>query len=50
MPDTAEYLARIREYSQNQDPLLSQSKTAAVLSELIAGQSFERLTRRPAQR
>ncbi len=49
MPDTAEYLARIREYSQNQDPLLSQSKTAAVLSELIAGQSVERLTRLPAK-
>lgn len=49
MPDSAEYLARIRQFAQNQDPLVSQSETTAVLSELIQGQSAERLSGRPSK-
>jgi hypothetical protein len=47
MPDTAEYLVRIREFAAGQDPLTSQSETAGVLSRLIENASTERLTMRP---
>jgi hypothetical protein len=49
MPDTAEYLARIRQYTPNQDPLTAQGETATALSALIAEHSIERLTKRPGK-
>lgn len=47
MPDTSDYLARIREYASGKDPLLAQSQTAVILAELIAGGSNAQLTAGP---
>ena len=47
MPDTSNYLARIREYASGKDPLQAQAQTADILAELIAGISNARLTERP---
>ena len=47
MPDTAEYLARIRQYSQAREPLAQQKETAGLLSELISTVTDERLKARP---
>ena len=47
MPDTAEYLSRMREHSQGKDPLILQAGTPGVLAELIRNQSAEQLTTRP---
>ena len=47
MPDTAEYLHRIREHSQGKDPLVLQRNTLEVLAMLIANRSAEQLTKRP---
>jgi DinB superfamily len=47
MPDTAQYLARIREHAAHADPLELQGKTADELSQLIAGVSDEALRARP---
>lgn len=49
MPDTADYLARIRDYAQGKDPLELQKQTAAVLAELVAKASNEQLTTRPSE-
>ncbi len=49
MPDTAEYLARIRHHAQGKDPLTLQGQTAAILQDLMAGASDEQLTVRPAE-
>ena len=46
MPDTSEYLARIREQASGRDPLQAQAQTANVLSELISGATHE-LTKPP---
>ena len=48
MPDTAEYIARIRSYSESADPLNLQRQTASVLAELLAQASRGQLTERPA--
>ena len=48
MPDTAEYLDRMRSHAQGKDPLSLQRQTPAVLVELIAHASNEQLTRRPS--
>lgn len=48
MPDTAEYLARIRRHSADKDPLALQRESAQVLAELIANRSDESLKKRPA--
>jgi len=48
MSDTAEYLARIRGYTQSIDPLEMQRQTPALLAELLANASAEQLTRRPS--
>jgi hypothetical protein len=48
MPDTSEYLARIREYAQGKDPLAAQRQAPTVLDELLAHASEERLTIRPS--
>ncbi len=47
MPDSQEYLNRIRGYAQRRDPLELQEQTATVLDELLAGASDERLRARP---
>jgi hypothetical protein len=47
VPDTAEYLERIREHSQGKDPLVLQRNTLEVLAALIASQSAEQLMSRP---
>lgn len=48
MPDTSEYLARIREYAQGKDPLAAQRQAPTVLDKLLAHASDERLTIRPS--
>ncbi|HVO60389.1 MAG TPA: DinB family protein [Terriglobales bacterium] len=47
MPDTAEYLDRIREHSQGKEPLILQRNTPEVLAALITNRSAEQLTNRP---
>lgn len=47
MPDSAEYLARIRSHTQSKDPLELQRQTPALLGELLANASEGQLTRRP---
>lgn len=49
MPDTAEYLSRIRSYTESKDPLELQRQTPGVLAELLASASREQLTTRPSQ-
>lgn len=49
MPDTAEYLARIRDHAQSGDPLEMQQRTAGILAELIGDAPLEQLTKRPAE-
>ena len=48
MPDTTEYLNRIRGLSASGDPLAFQEKSPGLLAELIAGVTAERLTTRPS--
>ena len=47
MPDTSDYLARIREHASGKDPLQAQGQTAKILAELIANIPHERLTKPP---
>jgi hypothetical protein len=47
VPDTTNYLARIRHYAQGRDPLELQRQTPAVLADLLAKVSDEQLTIRP---
>lgn len=47
MPDTSEYLARIREQASGRDPLEAQGHTAEILAGLIGGVSQARLAARP---
>ncbi len=47
MPDTSDYLARIREYASGKDPLSAQAQTAEILAGLITGVPHARLTTRP---
>lgn len=49
MPDTTDYLNRIRDYAEGQDPLELQKQTPAVLAEFLAKASEEQLTRRPSR-
>lgn len=48
VPDTAEYLARIRQYADTRDPLAQQKESPSILAELIANRSEAQLTIRPA--
>jgi hypothetical protein len=48
MPDTAEYLERIRQRAEGKHPLDLQRQTAVVLAELVARASQAQLTARPA--
>lgn len=47
MPDTTDYLTRVREYAEGKDPLELQSQTPAILAELVRQASHEQLTTRP---
>jgi hypothetical protein len=47
LPDTAEYLAHIREHSQGKDPLTLQIDAPEILAGLVANRSTEQLTSRP---
>ncbi len=47
MPDTAEYLARMREHAKGKDPLDLQRNTPELLTALMTNKSAEQLTRRP---
>lgn len=49
MPDTAEYLARIRGLAQSEYPLGSQRSTPAQIAELIANATAEELRARPGK-
>ena len=49
MPDTAEYLERIRGYAQSGDPLEQQERTPELIAALIAGSTQERLRERPGK-
>ena len=48
MPDTSDYLARIRELAPAKDPLAAQAQAPVLLAEIIATVLAERLTLRPA--
>jgi uncharacterized damage-inducible protein DinB len=48
VPDTTDYLTRIRDYAQGKDPLELQKQTPAVLAGLVAKASDEQLTTRPS--
>jgi hypothetical protein len=47
VPDTSEYLNRIRSYASGKDPLETQARTPQILSELVSGVSNTRLTEQP---
>jgi len=49
VPDTAEYLNRIRDYAQGKDTLDLQRQTPTVLAALIANASDQQLTTRPSK-
>lgn len=47
MPDTPEYLLRIKQHAVGKDPLEAQAQTPHLLAELVENVSDERLTERP---
>ena len=47
MPDTPDYLSRIRQHALGKDPLEAQAQTPDVLAELVGNVSNARLTERP---
>jgi len=49
VPDTEDYLARIRDYAQVKDALELQKQAPAVLAELMAKASDEQLTTQPSK-
>jgi len=49
MPDTTDYLTRIRDYTQGKDPLELQAQTPAILAELLSNASDQQLTTRPGK-
>jgi hypothetical protein len=48
MPDTSEYLLRIRQHASGKDPLEAQAQTAIILAELVGNVSDKRLRERPS--
>lgn len=48
MPDTPDYLARIREQAQGKDQLTAQAESPALIADLIANIPIGRVTARPA--
>jgi len=49
MPDTAEYLDRIRQHAEGRDPLELQERTPKLLARFIAKVSAEQLSKRPSK-
>jgi DinB superfamily len=49
VPDTTDYLSRIRDYAQGKDPLELQKQTPELLAELLANASHEQITVRPSK-
>jgi len=49
VPDTTDYLTRIRDHAQGKNPLQLQKQTPVVLAELVAKASDEQLTTRPSK-
>lgn len=49
MPDTADYLTRIRDHVHGKDPLQLQQDTPQILAELLSTASDRQLTSRPAE-
>jgi DinB family protein len=49
VPDTIEYLSRIRDYAQGEDPLELQAQTPELLAKLLAKASHEQITTRPSK-
>ena len=47
MPDTPDYLLRIRQQASGRDPLEAQAQTPKILAELVGRAPEERLTERP---
>lgn len=48
MPDTPDYLSRIRQHALGKDPLEAQAQTPIDLADLVEGVSEERLAERPS--
>ena len=48
MPDSPDYLARIREQAEGKDPLSAQAQSLALIADLITKSPADQLTRRPA--
>ena len=48
MPDTAEYLERIRQHSSGRDPIAMQRETPQLLADLVSDATPSRLTLRPS--
>jgi hypothetical protein len=48
VPDSPEYLSRIRDLVNAGDPLLAQAQSPDLLAQLLAGVSIDQLTTRPA--
>ena len=49
MPDTTDYLSRIRDYAQGKGPLELQKQTPELLAELLPKASHEQITTRPSK-
>jgi hypothetical protein len=49
VPDTTDYLSRVRDYAQGKDPLELQKQTPELLAQLLAKASNEQLTMRPSK-
>ena len=49
MPDTTDYLNRIRDYAQGKDPVELQAQTPELIAELLAKATHEQITTRPSK-
>jgi uncharacterized damage-inducible protein DinB len=49
VPDTTDYLTRVRKYAEGKDPLELQRQTPAILAELVTQASDEQLATRPGK-
>jgi uncharacterized damage-inducible protein DinB len=49
VPDTTDYLSRIRDYALGKDPLELQKQTPELLVQMLASASSEQLTTRPSK-
>jgi uncharacterized damage-inducible protein DinB len=49
VPDTTDYLSRIRDYAQGKDPVELQAQTPELIAELLAKATHEQMTTRPSK-